>query len=177
MATSPKYHLTHRNLVGERFEPEEFGSAKIALIGFCPPPAVLSKYKPRTVTDQHFIHASPNSVRKFTHGTMTLLSLAHVYGGPAASATVEELSYYGFKYILAYGLAGGLGTRSIKMGDYYLVENAIAADGTTRQYQLDPATSLSVQLMDQVLDFWQVPGREELKMVRAATDDAILQGR
>lgn len=92
MATSPKYHLTHRNLVGERFEPEEFGSAKIAFIGFCPPPAVLSKYKPRTVTDQHFIHVSPNSVRKFTHGTMTLLSLAHVYGGPVASATVEELS-------------------------------------------------------------------------------------
>lgn len=58
-----------------------------------------------------------------------------------SSATVEELAYYGITHILAYGLAGGLGTRGLAMGDFYLVETALAADGTTPHYTRDTITS------------------------------------
>ena len=46
------------------------------------------------------------------------LSVTHVYGGPVSSALIEELAYYGITYVLAYGLAGGLGTKPLKMGDF-----------------------------------------------------------
>ena len=129
-STNPP-HLTPRSLVGQRFASDVFGGIKVALVGYCPPPSAIERYRPERVSDQHFIHASPDSVRILSHDGQKFLSLAHVYGGPVSSATVEELAYYGVETILAYGLAGGLGTRGLGMGDFYLVEDAFAADGTT----------------------------------------------
>ena len=92
------------------------------------------------------------------------------HGGPVSSATVEELAYYGITHILAYGLAGGLGTRGLSMGDFYLVETALAADGTTPHYTRDRITSADTGLRDLVLASWT---GALMTPVRAATGDAI----
>lgn len=167
-------HLTPRKLVGERFGPDAFGGIRIALMGFCPPPACLERYRPQRPTDQHFIHVSPDSVRILSHGGLRLLSLAHVYGGPVSSATVEELAYYGIDVILAYGLAGGLGTRDLKMGDTYLVADSLSADGTTRHYVAERIVAADEGLAATVHAAWsENRAARPMMPVRAATGDAI----
>lgn len=163
-------HLTPRSLVGERFGPDIFDGIRIALVGYCPPPSMLERYKPQRVTDQHFIQVSPDSVRILAHGGRRFLSLAHVYGGPVSSATVEELAYYGIDAILAYGLAGGLGTKGLAMGDFYLVDSAFAADGTTPHYTNEKVTNADEWLREAILSNWPGP---PMTPVRAATGDAI----
>ncbi len=162
------YHLTPKSLVGERFGADVFGDIRIALIGYCPPPKALDAYAPQRVTDQHFIHVSPDSVRILSHGGRRFLSLAHVYGGPVSSATVEELAYYGIDTILAYGLAGGLGTKSLTMGDFYRVDTAYAFDGTTPHYSGDKIVSADAVLRDQIAGLWP-----DMAGVQAGTGDAI----
>lgn len=167
-------HLTPQSLVGRRFAPDVFGDVKVALLGYCPPPSALERYAPQRVEDQHFIHVSPDSVKLLTHGGRRFLSLAHVYGGPVSSATVEELAYYGIETILAYGLAGGLGTKGLAMGDFYIVQDAFAADGTTRHYTDETIVTSDKQLHEKALAFWpQTPGIKPIEPVRAATGDAI----
>jgi len=162
-------HLTPQSLVGQRFPPDVFGDIRVAIVGYCPPPSRLERYAPQRVTDQHFIHVSPDSVRILSHEGRRFLSLAHVYGGPVSSATVEELAYYGIEVILAYGLAGGLGSQGLRMGDFYLVEDAYAADGTTRHYTDATVVAADKGLREAVLAGW--PGT--ITPVRAATGDAI----
>lgn len=162
-------HLTPRSLVGQRFASDVFGDIRVALIGYCPPPSRIDRYSPERVDDQHFIHVAPDSVRILSHQGQRFLSLAHVYGGPVSASTVEELAYYGIDVILAYGLAGGLGSKGLTMGDYYLVEDAFAADGTTRHYTGDPVVAADAGLRDLILGQW--PGT--ITPVRAATGDAI----
>src|SRR3954452_8983366 len=94
-------HLTPTKLVGRRFEKNTFQGIKVALVGYCPRPAILDKYSPRDTTDQYFIHVSPSSVQICEHNGIGFLSLVHVYGGPVSSAMVEELAYYGIEYALA----------------------------------------------------------------------------
>lgn len=170
------YHLTPQSLVGRRFGPDVFGGIRVALMGFCPPPEVFGRYRQERVRDQHFIHLSPDSVRIVQHGGQRVLSLAHVYGGPVGSATVEELAYYGIEIVLAYGLAGGLGVgdatgESLGMGDCYLVQDALAWDGTTPHYTDLPVVSADDGLAEQVGAAWA--GQGKLHPVRAATNDAI----
>lgn len=141
----------------------------MALIGYCPPPSRLERYSPQRVSDQHFIHVSPDSVRILQHAGQRYLSLVHVYGGPVSASTVEELAYYGIEAILAYGLAGGLGTKGLRMGDFYLVEDAFAADGTTRHYTGDPVVAADAGLKTLTLEKWPAA----IIAVRAATGDAI----
>jgi uridine phosphorylase len=162
-------HLTPQSLVGQRFGSDVFGGIRVALIGYCPPPSRLERYGPQRVGDQHLIHVSPDSVRILQHAGQRFLSLAHVYGGPVSASTVEELAYYGIEAILAYGLAGGLGTKGLEMGDFYLVEDAFAADGTTRHYASDPVVAADTGLKTLILENW--PGA--ITAVRAATGDAI----
>ncbi len=169
MAETKVPHLTPRSLVGERFGSDVFGDIRMALVGYCPPPARLERYNPQRVGDQHFIHVSPDSVRILSHAGQRLLSLAHVYGGPVSASTVEELAYYGIETILAYGLAGGLGSKGLEMGDFYLVEDAFAADGTTRHYSSEPVVAADGGLRELILGSW--PGA--ITPVRAATGDAI----
>lgn len=102
MAKAP--HLTPANLVGKRFRADHFRPARIALMGYCPPPSALKKYSPRPMTDQCFIHVPSESVTTFSHRGVDFVSLVHVYGGPVSASTVEELAYFGFDYLLAYGL-------------------------------------------------------------------------
>lgn len=164
-------HLTPQSLVGRRFPPDVFRDVKVALVGYCPPPSALERYQPERVEGQHFIHVSPDSVRILTHGERQFLSLAHVYGGPVSSSTTEELAYYGIELVLAYGLAGGLGTGDIAMGDYYLAEDTLAADGTTPHYTGARILRADQALVDAALELW--PGPTPLKPVRVATGDAI----
>jgi uridine phosphorylase len=164
-------HLTPQTLVGRRFAPDVFGDVKVALVGYCPPPSVLDRYSPERVTDQHFIHVSPDSVRLLTHQGRRFLSLAHVYGGPVSSSTVEELAYYGIEFVLAYGLAGGLGTGDLGMGDYYLAEDTLAADGATPHYTGARLLRADQDLINAALSLW--PGQAPLRPVRVATGDAI----
>ncbi|MBL9050018.1 MAG: hypothetical protein JNK19_07900 [Tabrizicola sp.] len=170
------YHLTPQSLVGRRFSPDVFGGIRIALVGFCPPPAVFAGYAQERVRDQHFIHVAPDSVRIVAHGGLRFLSLAHVYGGPVSSATVEELAYYGIDHVLAYGLAGGLGVgaamgAALGMGDFYMVRDALAQDGTTPHYTQAPVIPADPDLVQAVEDGWNEPG--PIQPVRAATNDAI----
>ncbi len=166
-------HLTPQTLVGQRFDRDAFGDVKVALVGYCPPPSALELYAPQRVEDQRFIHVSPDSVRLLAHGERRFLSLAHVYGGPVSSATVEELAYYGVVSILAYGLAGGLGTKGLRMGDYYLVEDAFAADGTTPHYSRHSLIAADPGLRATALALWPKSLGEPIVPVRAATGDAI----
>lgn len=167
-------HLTPQSLVGRRFKRDTFDGIRVALVGYCPPPTALDQYAPRRVLGQHFIHVSPDSVRILAHGDRRFLSLIHVYGGPVSSATVEELAYYGIEVILAYGLAGGLGTKGLQMGDFYLVRDALAADGTTPNYCGEVIITADNQLAKVALTIWQGSFPDaQIIPVRAATGDAI----
>ena len=166
-------HLTPKSLVGRTFGADSFGGITVALVGFCPRPAVLDKYNPRSTRDQYFIHVPPASVQICCHAGIEFLSLAHVYGGPVSSALIEELAYYGIEYALAYGLAGGLGTRDLKMGDFYLVEQALAMDGTTPHYTDDRLIPSDGYLNAKIEEFAEWNGLPNLKGVQAMTADAI----
>ncbi len=166
-------HLTPSKLVGQRFPRNTFGDIKIALVAYCPPPRILEKYNPVSTSDQYFIHVSPDSVKKLSYNGINFLSLVHVYGGPVSATTVEELAYYDFDYILAYGLAGGLGTKSLKMGDFYLVEKALAADGTTRYYTNEPIVSAAPNLITEILERWQATNAQPIYAVQAITGDTL----
>lgn len=167
-------HLTPAKLVGSRFPKDTFGSITLAIVGYCPPPSILAKYQPVSMTEQYFIHIPPSSVQICSHKDLKFLSIYHVYGGPVSSALIEELSYYGIKYVLAYGLAGGLGTRDLKMGDAYLIETALAKDGTTAHYTdeqiiaSDPDLNLSIL---KLTEFY--PELSKMACVQAVTGDAI----
>lgn len=162
-------HLTPRSLVGKRFAPDTFGDISIAIVGYCPPPSALSDYRPERVEDQHFIHVTPDSVRILHHGASRFLSLAHVYGGPVSATTIEELAYYGITHVLAYGLAGGLGTKGVRMGDFYVVESALSTDGTTPHYTEERVLRPDADLLAAVQRTWT--GR--IVPVRTATGDAL----
>lgn len=166
-------HLTPAKLVGQRFARDTFGDIKIALIGYCPPPAILQHYNPIPTSDQYFIHVSPDSVKRLSHNGIGFLSLAHVYGGPVSASTVEELAYYDFDYILAYGLAGGLGTKNLKMGDFYVVESAVAGDGTTPHYSDEAVIAADSGLAASIQAMWQTANNPPMTAVRAFTGDAI----
>lgn len=166
-------HLTPAKLVGQRFARDTFGDIKIALIGYCPPPGILQKYNPVPTSDQHFIHVSPDSVKRLSHNGMEFLSLVHVYGGPVSASTVEELAYYDFDYILAYGLAGGLGTKNLKMGDFYLVDSAWVADCTTPHYTTDPLIASDRSLKSKILELCQDTDLKSIRPVQAITGDVI----
>lgn len=127
-------HLTPKSLVGRRFAPDIFKDVSVALVGFCPRPSRLDHYSPQQTAEQYFIHVTPPSVEICTFAGQKFLAISHVYGGPVSSALIEELAYFGIKFVLAYGLAGGLGTKQLQMGDFYLVEKALAMDGTTPHY-------------------------------------------
>jgi uridine phosphorylase len=170
------FHLTPRSLVGRRFGPDTFAGIRVALMGFCPPPPAFARYRRERVRDQPFIHMAPDSVRIVESGGLRLLSPAHVYGGPVASATVEELAWYGVGHVLAYGLAGALGVGDatgapLEMGDVYVVRDALARDGTTPHYTDAPLAAADPGLVRRVLDGWSGPGA--VRPVRAATQDAL----
>ncbi len=174
MTTSkPQPHLVPSKLVGQRFPRDTFGDVKIALVGYCPPPRILGKYNPIATSDQYFIHVSPDSVKKLSYNGINFLSLVHVYGGPVSATTVEELAYYDFDYILAYGLAGGLGTQNLKMGDFYMVERALVADGTTRHYTNEPIVSADAYLTTEIAAHWQRTNPQTIHPVQAITGDAL----
>ena len=166
-------HLTPSKLVGQRFPRNTFGDIKIALVAYCPPPRVLEKYNPVATSDQYFIHVSPDSVKKLSYNGINFLSLVHVYGGPVSATTVEELAYYDFDTILAYGLAGGLGTKNLKMGDFYQVDSALVADGTTRHYTNEPIVSADRTLKTEISERWQATNAQPIYPVQAITGDAL----
>ncbi len=170
MPDDMKPHLTPEKLIGTRFPNDTFANIDVALIGFCPPPTQLAQYHPQETIEQYFIHVSPSSVKICLHNELRFLSIYHVYGGPVASALVEELAYYGIKTILAYGLAGGLNPESQKMGDFYLVEQAMTFDGTTPHYTDQKLTFSNQDLQKQLL---KKSPFSRLHLVQAATSDAI----
>jgi uridine phosphorylase len=95
----------------------------------------------------------------------------HVGG---AALTVEELAYYGIDYILAYELAGGLGTKGLKMGDFYLVATALVADGTTPHYTYAPLITADETLKQDILKLWPGTDNGVMTLVQAYTGDAHL---
>jgi uridine phosphorylase len=166
-------HLTPQTLVGRQFGRDTFKEIEVALVGYCPRPRCLDQYDPRETTSQYFIHIPPSSVQICRHNDVGFLSIAHVYGGPVSSALVEELAYYGIKYILAYGLAGGLGTKSLKMGDVYIIEKALATDGTTPHYTGDKLIASDESLNARIKELAKDMGFPEITPVQALTGDAI----
>jgi uridine phosphorylase len=166
-------HLTPANLVGRRFGKDTFAGITVALVGFCPRPRSLDKYKPRNTNEQYFIHIPPASVQICRHNGIEFLSMTHVYGGPVSSALIEELAYYGIEYALAYGLAGGLGTKDLMMGDFYIVEQALAMDGTTPHYTDDKLIPSDGFLNAKIEELAAKTGFAEMMPVQAMTADAI----
>jgi uridine phosphorylase len=166
-------HLTPASLVGQRFSSDAFEGITIALVGFCPRPNRLDKFNPQNTSDQYFIHVPPANVQICNHDGVAFLSMAHVYGGPVSSALMEELAFYGIKYVLAYGLAGGLGTKNQKMGDFYIVEKALALDGTTPHYT-EARLILSDEFLNaKILEISEKKNLPEVTPVQAMTTDAI----
>ncbi len=168
-------HLTPAKLVGRKFGSNAFEGIKIALVGFCPRPDILDKYNPQDTTDQYFIHVPPSSVQICHHNELSFLSIVHVYGGPVASALIEELAFYGIKVVLAYGLAGGLGTKNQKMGDFYLVEEALALDGTTPHYTDAGLIPSDEFLNSKIMEGISKKNLPKITPVQAMTTDAIYQ--
>ena len=166
-------HLTPASLVGQRFGSDAFEEITVALVGFCPRPDQLDKYSPQATSEQYFIHVPPASVQICSHGGVRFLSAAHVYGGPVASALIEELAFYGIKYALAYGLAGGLGTRNLQMGDFYIVEQALALDGTTPHYTDDRLIPSDKNLNARIMECAANKNFAPITPVQAMTADAI----
>ena len=155
------------------FGKDTFKDIKVALVGYCPRPRCLDRYGPEDTSDQYFIHVPPSSVQICHYNDAKFLSIVHVYGGPVSSALVEELAYYGIKYILAYGLAGGLGTKGLMMGDFYLIEKALAADGTTPHYTGDNIIASDQFLNAKIKALARITGLPEITPVQALTGDAI----
>ena len=166
-------HLTPARLVGSRFGQNPFGGIKVALVGYCPRPRSLDKYQPRHTIDQYFIHVPPANVQICLHRGEEFLSITHVYGGPVSAALIEELAYYGINYVLAYGLAGGLGTKPLKIGDFYIVERALARDGTTPHYAAEKLISSDDGLNSKIEELTQQTGFPTMTPVQAMTADAI----
>jgi uridine phosphorylase len=86
---------------------------------------------------------------------------------------IEELAYYGITYVLAYGLAGGLGTKPLKMGDFYIVEKALALDGTTPHYTREKLISSDEFLSVKIKELAGQTGFPDMTPVQAMTADAI----
>jgi uridine phosphorylase len=166
-------HLTPANLVGRKFGKNTFKNINVALVGYCPRPPSLDKYNPWNATEQYFIHVPPASVQICNHKGWEFLSISHVYGGPVSSALIEELAYFGIKYVLAYGFAGGLGTKNQKMADFYIVEKALALDGTTPHYTEDKLISSDGFLNTKIKELAKKTGLPEMMPVQALTVDAI----
>ena len=166
-------HLTPQTLVGRIFDRNIFNAVQVALVGYCPRPRCLDQYSPRNTASQYFIHVPPSNVQICRYNDVEFLSITHVYGGPVSSALIEELAYYGIKYVLAYGLAGGLGTKNLKMGDFYIVEKALAMDGTTPHYTGDKLIPSDDFLNSRIKELAKGTGFPEIKPVQALTADAI----
>lgn len=167
--SSPQPHLTPEKLVGSMFDKDVFGDIKVAIVGFCPPPKALDKYKVEDTNQQYFIHVSPDSVKICEHNGQRFLSIFHVYGGPVSSALMEELKFYGIEHVLVYGLCGGFGTKDLKMGDLYIVESALSKDGTTKSYTDEAITFSDVELNTLILNKAEQP----ITRVHAVTTDVI----
>jgi uridine phosphorylase len=155
------------------FDRTTFNTVEVALVGYCPRPRCLDQYSPRDTVNQYFIHVPPSSVQICRHNEAEFLSVTHVYGGPVSSALIEELAYYGIKYVLAYGLAGGLGTKSLRMGNFYIIEKALAMDGTTPHYTSDKLISSDEFLNSKIRELAMDTGFPEIQPVQALTGDAI----
>jgi len=155
------------------FDQNTFKGIEVALVGYCPRPQCLDQYEPRDTANQYFIHVPPPSVQICRHNDVEFLSITHVYGGPVSSALVEELAYYGIKYILAYGLAGGLGSKGLKMGDFYIVEKALAMDGTTPHYTGDRLIPSDEFLNARIQELAKDADFPAITPVQALTGDAI----
>jgi len=168
-----KPHLNPEKLLGGRFSRDTFKGINVAVVGYCPTPSILRSYNPQDTTDQYFLHLTPASVQICEHNGVRFLSLSHVYGCTVGASTIEELAYYGIKYVLAYGLAGGLGTKDLKIGDAYLIETAYPREGATKDYTDEieiPSTESLNQTIEQIAkanDFGS------LTRVKAAATDAI----
>ncbi|MCH9621662.1 MAG: hypothetical protein S4CHLAM20_10870 [Chlamydiia bacterium] len=167
-------HLTPSKLVGSRFSKDTFGDINVAIVGYCPTPSILQEYEPQNTTEQYFIHIPPASVQICRFGDTKFLSISHVYGGPVSAALIEELGYYGIKYVLAYGLAGGLGTKDLKLGDAYLIETAYAKDGTTPSYTDEKIVSSDSSLNKMIFELVKSDLElSNMKAVQTATTDVI----
>ncbi|MBE0698950.1 MAG: hypothetical protein IH586_18690 [Anaerolineaceae bacterium] len=166
-------HLTPASLVGRRFARDTFKGIRVALAGYCPRPEVIDKYHPQNQAEQYFIHVPPANVQVCAHNGAAFLSISRIYGGPVSSALIEELAYYRIEYVLAYGLAGGLGTKRLRMGDYYLVEKALAMDGTTPHYTGAKLIASDELLNARILQLAPKANLPIMTPVQALTGDAI----
>lgn len=167
-------HLTPEKLVGGRFAKDTFGTIKVAVVGYCPPPASLDKYETRDTEEQYFIHMSPSSVKICKFGDTEFLSIFHVYGGPVGAALIEELSYYGIETVLAYGLGGGFGTKGLKIGDAFVIESAFALDGVTKSYSNEEIIYSDKSINNAIVEAAKEnPEILQVTGVRSAAVDAI----
>ena len=161
-------HLTPKKLVGSFFSKDALQGIKIALIGYCPPPPILEKYNLQATKDQYFIHVSPESVKIGSFGDTKFLCLYHIYGGSVSTALVEELAYYGIETILAYGFAGGMGTKGLKVGDPFVISTAYALEGCSKFYTDQAIIPSDQKLAEMVGQRWK-----GIVDVRAAAVDVI----
>jgi uridine phosphorylase len=171
-----KPHLTPDKLLSQAFPREAFRDIRVAVVGYCPPAAILQKYNPVNLTDQYFFLVPSQCVQVCTYNGIKFLSISHIYGGSPSSALIEDLAYYGIEYILAYGFAGGLKVDGVKCGDLYLVESSLVRDGTTPHYTKEDVVYPNALLNQQILDLAQKKSSlGDIHLLKAMTDDAIYQ--
>jgi uridine phosphorylase len=169
-------HLTPEKVLGKVFPKDTFKDIQVAIVGYCSPAPIMQKYNPVNLTDQYFFLVPPCCVQVCTHNGIKFLSISHIYGGAPSSALVEDLAYYGIKYILAYGFAGGLGTKGVKGGDLYLVNASLVRDGTTPHYTKEEVVYPDAGLNQKILDVAQKNSTlGSIHSLKVMTDDAIYQ--
>lgn len=174
LSAQDKPHLTPENVLGKVFPRDTFKDIRVAVVGYCGPAPILQKYQPVTLPDQYFFLVPFQCVQVCTHNGIKFLSISHIYGGAPSSALVEDLAYYGIDYILAYGFAGGLGTKGVKKGDLYLVNSALVRDGTTSHYTKDEVVYPDAELNKKILSTAS-KRLGKIHSLRVMTDDAIYQ--
>lgn len=119
-----KPHLTPSELFGAVKLPEEWASAKIAIICFTPYPTGFDPYVIATSSQRYFLHSPTSEVRLCKYYSTSFIVISEVYGFAVGATTVEELVHYGIKYIIGLGYIGAF--NGAPVGSRFIAEGTIS---------------------------------------------------
>ena len=100
------FHLTPKKLLGSVTLPPEWAAAQVAFVCFTPFPNGFKPYVKQTAQERYFLHSPNSEVRLCQFEDIPFLVISEVYGFAVGATTVEELVYYGIRYIFAVGYVG-----------------------------------------------------------------------
>lgn len=112
----------------------------------------------------------PFVYEKIINDNKVLIITRCIWGGPQAAIIVEELAFYGIKYIIGYGAAGSLDDE-FKRGDQIFASFAFPTDGTSKIYKCGHLEPDNIYI-----DFIKLVEKKlscKIKEIKIATIDAL----